>query len=251
MIQRLACIGLLLAGGTTSSADEPAAVDRDTSTLSRLVRPVVRLAAEVSVRATDDSDAASPHPVVLRAEPCSLSDRASEVVPVTIGPPAADGPEYRIGLRFGNDRSVDAERPWLDIRPRTLPSDGAAILSEGQLPGDVSGLEPAEPIPAAVQLYAVDLQADDIWRGASFGYQPLYFEDRLLERYGSIGGVLKHCPVVHCGAQFAFATATWPISVLHSPPHRLVRNGNPSRVEAIPVARRATERIAETVKKRR
>lgn len=177
--------------------------------------------------------------------------------------PAAQ-PRYRIGLQFGEQRrdgqrlekqpmhpdalAPVSQRPWLDIRPRTLPADGGTVLSRNHLPNDVSGLQSASQIPHAVQTYAIDLSSSDVWRGASFGYQPLYFEDRLLERYGSIGGVLQHCPLIHSGAHFAVATATFPLSVLHHPPHHLVRSGSPSRYELAPAAYKATQQAAQQLR---
>ncbi len=250
--QRLAFAAALLAGGTSASAQPPDVTESAAATAPRLVRPVVRLAVAVDLpQAHQAANEATSQPVVVRVEPSSHSERW---IPVRIDPAAAEQPEHRIGLRFGDERSGGdpsgrAKRPWLDIRPRTLPVDGSERLSDSKLPADVSGLDPAVPVPAAVQVYAVDLRADDIWRGASFGYQPLYFEDRLLERYGSIGRVLEYCPLVRSGAQFAFSSAALPISVLHSPPHRRVRSGDASRFEAIPAAERVAEAVVDKVTK--
>lgn len=239
----MALAAVLLAVGRSATSREPHAAESKSSTAARLARPVVRLAVAVPLRPQQAATGTSGEPVVVRAEPSSLSDRWT---PVTISP-AADQPEHRIGLRFGGERSDATTRPWLDIRPRTLSIDGCERLSDSQLPADVSGLDPAVSIPAAVQWYAVDLRAEDVWRGAAFSYQPLYFEDRLLERYGSIGRVLRYCPVVRSGAHFAFASATLPFSVLHSPPHRLVRSGDASRFEVVPAAERIAEGVVDKV----
>lgn len=119
----------------------------------------------------------------------------------------------------------------IDIRPRTIAVDDRSIVPSQSLPNDVSRLPPWSTFPSAVNLYASDLEARDFWRGASVCYRPLYFEDRCLERYGSITGVLRHAPVVRAGLHFTWSGLTLPLSVVHYPPCRHVRAGAPSRWE--------------------
>lgn len=138
---------------------------------------------------------------------------------------------------------ASASRPWLDIRPRGIDAVETKVILAEDLPEDVSGLPALDDAFWAVQLHAANLTYADVAFASSHRYRPLYFEDRLLERYGSITGVLKYCPPLHATAQFAFSTATLPISGVKYPLYRAVGTGQPSRCEADVAVNHAAKRM--------
>lgn len=113
----------------------------------------------------------------------------------------------------------------LDIRPRKIGPSSQEFVSDTDLPSDTSGLAPQPQVPSLVQLYQADLTMRDIWAGASFCHQPLYFEDQRLERCGVIGGPLHLCPSLHSGVHFAIKAGLLPVTAAVNPPCNCVRSG--------------------------
>lgn len=208
---------------TQSPAALPAATLRPAS-LPPATLPPASLRRQLLPQA-DASPEALPPPVIepsepLRSLPLIPSRGADRVLPkdlldlesVTVQPVEVDG-------------SGKVTAPWLDIRPRTIGDDDATLISSDQLPTDTSGLERQDSVPRLIQLYQADLLMRDIWSGASFCHRPLYFEDQRLERCGSIGTALRHCPSVHSGVHFFWKASSLPISLVIDPPCECVRSG--------------------------
>ncbi|MCA9139883.1 MAG: hypothetical protein KDB00_24085 [Planctomycetales bacterium] len=127
-------------------------------------------------------------------------------------------------IESGATPNPAATAAWLDIRPRGI-DDAANLISRDQLPTDTSELQPQDSMPRLIQLYRADLLMRDIWPGASFCHHPLYFEDQRLERCGTIGMALHHCPSLHSGAHFIWKAGTLPLSMAITPPCQCVRSG--------------------------
>ncbi|MEM6474371.1 MAG: hypothetical protein AAF802_32855 [Planctomycetota bacterium] len=187
---------------------------------------IILLHSGVAARADEQAPAdemALPEGMIDSAEFLDSSETLAELLTATTITESENG-------------SVAAEekqtsRSWLDIRPRGINTPERTLVARDQLPLDESGLPPLEDISWAVQIHAADLTYADLAYASSHRYRPLYFEDRLLERYGSITGVLKHCPPLHATAQFAVSSATLPISAIKYPVCRDVGTGQPSRCE--------------------
>ncbi len=113
----------------------------------------------------------------------------------------------------------------LDIRPRKIGPSSQEFVPDADLPSDTSGLTPQPQVPSLVQLHQADLTMRDIWAGASFCHQPLYFEDQRLERCGVIDGPLHLFPSLHSGVHFAIKAGLLPIAAAVNPPCSSVRSG--------------------------
>ncbi|WP_253153952.1 hypothetical protein [Stieleria tagensis] len=187
-----------------------------------------------------DDDQALPQPRPAAGGPV-LDDPSAPFVPVPRRELAAPLPEQdsaanleSIEVRQAAPSPMPAarqqvarrsERPWLDIRPRGVAPDATTLLPADQLPPDTSGMPLPPQTPQLVQLYQADLKLCDIWAGASFCHQPLYFEDQNLERLGTTGRCLQCCPPLHSAVDFVWSTGTLPISVILQRPCSCVPSG--------------------------
>jgi hypothetical protein len=118
----------------------------------------------------------------------------------------------------------EAPPQWLDVRPRTLDKDHASIIPVHDLPADTSHLPPQSQIPELIELYSFELHRVDFCASAAFCHRPLYFEDRLLERYGISHGIFRCVPPVQSGFCFLSRTALLPVNMLHERPCSCVRS---------------------------
>jgi hypothetical protein len=136
-------------------------------------------------------------------------------------------PDAHVSVHFEHLASAtqasETSRQWLDVRPRTL-HEPSTIVPAADLPPDTSQLPAAPRIPELIQLYAANLHCADFCASATFCHQPLYFEDRLLERHGVSHGIFRCLPPVQSGFHFLGRTAMLPAAVLHDRPCSCVRN---------------------------
>lgn len=173
--------------------DEPY---QDTSTQKAIVTP--------ASRATTDFDTRDAAPDRLRA----IQD--------------ADVPVHFEHLTAATQAS-ETPRQWLDVRPRSLRAPSTLVPAD-DLPRGTSQLAAVPRIPEVVQLYAANLHCADFCVSATYCHQPLYFEDRLLERHGISHGIFRCVPPVQSGLHFLSRTAMLPASVLHDRPCSCVRS---------------------------
>lgn len=137
----------------------------------------------------------------------------------------------RLSLRKTSS-SVTEVRPqrttpqWLDIRPKLVDTEQVQLVPKHAVPNDESGLVEIDPIATLCNHHASELNLRDFYRGATFCHRPLYFEDRSLERFGSIGCALKQCPPVHATLHFGFSVLALPAKAVIRRPWNHVPSGS-------------------------
>ena len=120
-------------------------------------------------------------------------------------------------------QASETPRQWLDVRPRLL-REPSTVVTVDDLPPKKNQLEAVPRISEMIQLYATNLHCADFCVSATYCHQPLYFEDRLLERHGISHGIFRCVPPVQSGLHFLSRTALLPASVLHHRPCSCVRS---------------------------
>ena len=130
------------------------------------------------------------------------------------------------------DADHHADYQWLDIRPRTIASQGetSKLVQKEDLPGNETltkrgdNARDARHSPEG-DYHQLEFRLTDFCRATRFCHGPLYFENHLMESQGVSPGHGCCPPAVYAGAHFIWSAATLPLHVLKRSPCNSVSSG--------------------------
>lgn len=136
-------------------------------------------------------------------------------------------PEQAAATQVEELERGEAERAWLDIRPRTLATaDEPSVLvpTEDVPPHRLSSTTAKKEEICLKSPVRTDLSLSDFCEASRFQHGPLYFENKKMERQG-VSGKPTCPPFLAASGDFVWRLASTPWQVCKQPPGSSVLSG--------------------------